>query len=65
MASRLEVTIIRILEQIVQANEVKDKTPFLNQSSQLLERLRILVRLSKDIDYIDFRKYERDTGRIR
>lgn len=58
MASRLEDTSIGILEQIVQANEAREKTPFLNKASQLLERLRILIRLSKDSCYIDFKKYE-------
>jgi len=58
MASRLEEASIRILECIVQANEAREKTPILNKVSQILERLRILIRLSKDSGYIDFKKYE-------
>lgn len=59
MASRLEEASIQILEHIVQANEAREKAPFLNKASQLLERLRILIRLSKDSCYIDFKKYEK------
>jgi len=59
MASRLEETSIQILEHIVCANEVKEKLFFLSKASRLLERLRILIRLSKDTCYIDFTRYER------
>lgn len=59
MASRLEETIIRLLEYIIQANEANQKIPYLDKASQLLERLRILIRLSKDSTYIDFRRYQR------
>jgi four helix bundle protein len=58
MASRLEDTVIRLLEYIIQANEARQKIPQLDKASQLLERLRILIRLSKDSSYIDFKKYE-------
>jgi len=59
MAARLEETAIKILEYIIQANEASQKIPFLDKTSQLLERLRILIRLSKDSCYINFKKYER------
>ncbi len=59
MVERLEGTIIEVLENIVQANETQDKLPILKELSALLERLRILIRLSKDLTYIDFRRYER------
>ena len=58
MAARLEDASIEILEHIVQANEAREKAPLLNKASRLLERLRILIRLSKDSCYIDFKKYE-------
>ncbi len=59
MAGRLEELIITILEKIIQANEAQDRLPILKELSALLERLRILIRLSKDLTYIDFKKYER------
>ena len=59
MAERLEETIIVILEKIIQANEAQDKLPILKELSALLERMRILTRLSKDLTHIDFKKYER------
>lgn len=59
MVGRLEELIITILEKIIQANETQDKLPVLKELSALLERLRILIRLSKDLTYIDFKKYER------
>ncbi len=58
MAGRLEELIIAILEKIIHANEIHDKPPILKELSALLERLRILIRLSKDLTYIDFKKYE-------
>jgi hypothetical protein len=58
MASRLEETAILLLEHILQANEAREKAVLLNKVSQLLERLRVLIRLSKDSSYIDFKKYE-------
>ena len=59
MVERLEGTIIEVLENIVQANETQDKLPILKELSAFLERLRILIRLSKDLTYMDFRRYER------
>ncbi len=59
MAHRLEELIIAILEKIVQANEAQIKLDILKELSALLERLRILIRLSKDLAYIDFKKYEK------
>jgi len=58
MANRLEELTIAILEKIVQANEAQIKLDILKELSALLERLRILIRLSKDLTYIDFKKYE-------
>jgi four helix bundle protein len=59
MASRLEELMVGILEKIVHANEAQDKSPILKELSALLERLRILIRLSNDLTYIDFKRYER------
>lgn len=58
MAQRLEELIIAVLEKIIRANEARDKLGILNELSALLERLRILIRLSKDLTYMDFKKYE-------
>ena len=35
------------------------KTEVRRQMSEARERLRILIRLSKDLTYIDFKRYER------
>jgi four helix bundle protein len=58
MAARLEEASISLLENIFQANEAARKVPYLNETSRLLERLRILIRLSKDSAYINFKRYE-------
>ena len=58
MAARLEELSIGLLEKIIQANEAQDKLPPLKELSAALERLRILIRFSKDLAYIDFKKYE-------
>ncbi len=47
-----------ILTEIVQAKEARVKSGHLEKVSQGIEKLRILVRLSKDLKYLSFRKYE-------
>lgn len=58
MANRLEEVTLKILEKIIQANEIQEKLPILKEVSALLERLRILIRISKDLTYINFKEYE-------
>jgi len=59
MANRLEELTIEILERIIHANEIRNKPPILKELSARLDRLRILIRLSKNLTYIDFKRYER------
>lgn len=49
---------LEILTEIVQANEARVKSGRLEKVSQGIEKLRILVRLSKDLKYLSFKKYE-------
>ena len=48
LGQRIENTILRILEGIIEANQERNKLPYLKQTSVELDKLRILIRLSKD-----------------
>jgi len=47
-----------ILENLIDAVFAKDKTELLRLANRRLERLRFMMRLSKDMRFIDLRAYE-------
>jgi hypothetical protein len=55
---RLELLVTEILEKIILANRAKNKMPLLMELDVLLERLRLLVRFSKDLGYLPLNSYE-------
>lgn len=58
LTARFKDVCLEILTEIVQANEARVKSGHLEKVSQGIEKLRILVRLSKDLKYLSFEKYE-------
>jgi len=58
LGQRIENTILQILEGIIQANQERDKTLFLKQISVELDKLRILIRLGKDLRLLSIRQYQ-------
>jgi len=58
LGQRIEDTILEILEGIIEANQERDKTIYLKRTSVELDKLRILIRLSKDLKFISIRQYQ-------
>lgn len=58
LGQQIENTILKILEGIIQANSERNKLLYLKQVSVDLDKLRILIRLSKDLKFISIRQYQ-------
>ena len=57
LGQQIENTVLEILKGIIQANSERNKLPYLKQISVRLDKLRILIRLSKDLKFISVRQY--------
>ena len=58
LGQQIETAILEILKGIIQANSERDKIPYLKQMSVELDKLRILIRLSKDLKFINIKQYQ-------
>lgn len=58
MAQKIENTSLNFLESIIQSNNDFDKKQSLQKAIIELDKLRIFFRLSKDLQFISFDKYE-------
>ena len=58
LGQQIEKTFLEILGGIIQTNQEKNKLPYLKKISVELDKLRILIRLSKDLKFISIRQYE-------
>lgn len=58
LGERIEECALNILEALICANHVYDKSASLKKASVELEKLRIFMRLAKDLKLISFRQYE-------
>ena len=58
LGQQIENTVLEILKGTIQANQESDKLPYLKQISVDLDKLRILIRLSKDLKFISIRQYQ-------
>ncbi|MCX6788138.1 MAG: diversity-generating retroelement protein Avd [Candidatus Kaiserbacteria bacterium] len=57
LGQQIENTALLILTGIIAANGERDKVPALKRVSTLLDTLRILIRLSKDLGFISVKQY--------
>jgi four helix bundle protein len=64
LGQRIENTIVNILEGIIEANQEINKYSRLKKISIELDKLRIFVRLSKDLKLISVRQYGFVSGNI-
>jgi len=64
LAQKIDNILIGMLESIVVANMRKDKSEKLIELSESLERLRILLRLSKDMTFLPLKGYEFATKEV-
>ena len=58
MGERLENSALSVLENIVVANYQKQKEADLHKANLELQKLRFLIRLSKDLKLLSLQKYE-------
>lgn len=58
LGQQIENTMLNLLKGIIQANAERSKLPYLKQVSVELDKLRILIRLSKDLKFINIKQYE-------
>ncbi len=57
LSQRIEVTAIRILELVIDLSQ-RDTETTRRKIVYEIHKLQILLRLSKDLSYLSFRKYE-------
>jgi four helix bundle protein len=57
LGQQIENTILEILKGIIEANVECQKIVYLKKISVELDKLRILIRLSKDLRFINIRQY--------
>ncbi|MEK9142048.1 MAG: diversity-generating retroelement protein Avd [Nitrospirota bacterium] len=58
LGDRLIATMLDILEGLVEASHRRDKRAVLEEVSAKLDRLRMLIRLSKDLKLLNLKRYE-------
>ena len=58
VGQRMESLLLDILETLVEAAYSKDKRALLQRANADLEKFRFLARLSKDLQFINLRRFE-------
>lgn len=58
LAERIENSLLDILELLIEASFSKEKLEILRKINLRLEKLRFLVRISKDMRFINVNSYE-------
>ena len=64
LGQQIENAALELLEGIIEANSERNKAFYLKRLSTKLDKLRILIRLSKDFKFISLRQYEFVSGHI-
>ena len=64
MAQRIDSLALEILELVIDANERWDKTETIHRALVKKQKLQSLIRLSRDLTFLDFRAYEHASKRL-
>lgn len=64
LGQQVENTVLNLLKLIIQANAERNKLPYLKQTSIELDKLRILIRLCKDLRFLSIKQYEFAVSKI-
>jgi hypothetical protein len=57
-AQRIEALALDVVEQLVEARYSREKTPQLQRINLLLEKMRVLLRISQKQQYLSYKQYE-------
>lgn len=57
LGQRIENTVTNLLEKMIVANNAQEKEPVLLEVNTELEKLRIFLRLAKDLAFLPFKRY--------
>lgn len=57
LATKTKQSCIEIMTLIIKANKVQNRKMILFEVDTVLEQLRLLIRLAKDLKYISIKKY--------
>jgi hypothetical protein len=58
LGDRIENMLLDIMELVIQAIYTKNKSRYLREANLKIEKFRHLIRLAKDLKYINIRRYE-------
>jgi len=64
LGQRIENTAVNIMENIISANSVLNKSPYFAGTHLEIEKLRIFLRLAKDLSFLSFKRYEVLSARL-
>lgn len=64
LVQKIEDSLLELLSQIVMARKTDGSQEYLEKADQELEKLRVFMRLSKDLEFISIRLYEDSSKRI-
>ena len=64
VAAKIESAILDFIEMTSVANTRRDKLPLLKQADEALVRLRLLLRLSYEMRFINLKSYEYGSHRL-
>lgn len=64
LGRRIEETAVQMLAGVIEANTISDKRAPLRAVSVELEKLRVFLRLAKDLGFVSFKKYETLSERV-
>ena len=59
LGDRIQTIALDILEALIEATYTKHRDEPLSRANLGIEKLRFLLRLCRDLEYLDFRRHER------
>jgi len=64
LVQHIENTLLDFLGEVIMARKSKDTLKHLEKADQNLEKLKIFLRLSKDLEFISIGQYEESSKRL-
>jgi len=64
LGDRIQVLVLEVLELLIEAAYTRDKAALLKRAGIQLEKLRYLIRISKDLEFLSLRHYEFVSGQM-